>query len=48
MDNKRETAEYLDEKGNKVILFKDLAEKLKASGVEVKPFKEPKADKEQK
>ena len=47
MEN-RETAEYLDEKGNKVVLFKDLAEKLKASGVELKPFKEPKAKEEAK
>ena len=47
MEN-RETAEYLDEKGNKVVIFKDLAEKLKASGVELKPFKEPKAKEEAK
>ena len=47
MDN-REKSEYLDEKGNKVILFKYLAEKLKASGVELKPFKEPKAKEEAK
>lgn len=41
----RETAEYLDAKGNKRIIFKDLAEKLIAQGEKLTPYKEPKASK---